>query len=228
MRGRNWPTRVIRGALWRLRRRTRLRAFCNDSGLSSPAGFTLIRMARMTARSGHALVEDAMRAAGEPNGLAAPRFAHGDEFFGWLAGGQVVSFGSVTYRDRRVGPVRLAEAPGRVFLFNFHTLAEYRGRGLYPALLLAMRSVLGCEKGTEFVIEVSVDNRASARGIEKAGFRPVAQLAYLTIFDRWCCSAQHTALDTAGSSLLSNETHTAINRAVNRPAFLRGAQDTRQ
>jgi RimJ/RimL family protein N-acetyltransferase len=141
-----------------------------------------------------------MQAAGEPNGLAAPRLVHGDEFFGWLVGGKVVSFGWVTYRDRAVGPVGLAEAPGRAFLFNFHTLEGYRGRGLYSGLLLAMRCVLGHEKVTEFVIDVNVQNTASARGIAKAGFLPVGHITYITIFNRWCYALKRTVIDTAGPS----------------------------
>ncbi len=158
----------------------------------------------MSPQVGHDLAEAAMRTAGEPAGLTSGRFAHGDEFFGWLAGEEVVSFGWVTYRDRAVGQVPLAEAPGRVFLYNFHTREEYRGRGLYSSLLRAMRSVLGHEKASEFVIDVNLQNRASARGIEKAGFLPLAQITSLTFFNRWYHSFKPLMLDLAGFSLFPN------------------------
>ena len=170
-----WAVRIVRGVLWRLARRTRvlvLRAPNNDLGPASPEGCALVRVGRTASAVSHDLVKEAMRAAGEPNGLVAPRLAHGDEFFGWLIGGRVVSFGWVTYQDRTLGPILLARASGRAFFYNFHTLEEYRGRRLYPALLLAVRHVLGLEKVDEFVIDVDVRNVASARAIEKGGVCP--------------------------------------------------------
>ncbi|HSY98661.1 MAG TPA: hypothetical protein VK788_04135 [Terriglobales bacterium] len=131
----------------------------------------------------------------------APRLDNGDEFFGWLLDGRVVSFGWVTRQDRAVGPIRLAKASGRAFLYNFHTLNCYRGQRLYPALLLAMRHVLGLENVTEFVIEVDVRNTASARGIEKGGFVLAAQVAFLTLFARWPCFGSRTVLERTSSSL---------------------------
>jgi RimJ/RimL family protein N-acetyltransferase len=147
------------------------------------------------------LAEEAMRAAGEPDGLVAPRLANGDEFLGWLVGDRVASFGWVTYQDRTVGPIRLAKASGRAFLYNFHTLEEYRGRRFYPALLLAMRHVLGREKVTEFVIDVDVRNTASARGIEKGGFVLAGQVAFLTLFSRWSCFGSRTVFERTAAAL---------------------------
>jgi hypothetical protein len=146
-----------------------------------------------------------MRAAGEPSGLVAPRLAHGDEFFGWLIGGRVVSFGWVTYGDRTVGPIRLAKASGRAFLYNFHTLKGYRGQKLYPALLLAMRHILGQEKVTEFVIDVDARNMASARGIEKGGFALAAQVAFFTFFTCWRCFGSRTMFKRTASSLFRSQ-----------------------
>jgi len=178
-----------------------LRAPCNDVGPACSDGCSLIRVAGMAGAADSDLANDAMRAAGEPRGLVAPRFAHGDEFFGWLVRGRVVSFGWVTCQDRTVGPFQLAEVPGRAFLYNFHTLEGHRGQGFYPALLLAVRHVLGRENLTEFVLDVNLRNSASVRGIEKAGFVPVAQVAFLTIFDRWCCLGSRTSMERSSSSL---------------------------
>jgi len=201
---RPWPVRIFRGILWRLARPTRvmvLQAARNDFGPACPAGCALARVAGTASCADHALAEEAMRAAGEPLGLVAPRLAHGDEFFGWLVDGSVVSFGWVTWQDRTVGPFQLAEVPGRAFLYNFYTLKEYRGRRLYPALLLAMRHVLGREKVAEFVIDVDARNTASARGIEKGGFVLVARVAFLTLFARWRCLGRRTMLERTASSL---------------------------
>jgi len=173
----------------------------NELGPGCPDGRALVRVAGTASAADQDLAKEAMRAAGEPNGLVAPRLAHGDEFFGWLLDGRVVSFGWVTCQDRTVGPFQLAEVSGRAFLYNFHTLEGYRGRGLYPALLLAMRHVLGREKVTEFVIDVNVQNTVSARGIEKGGFVLAAQVAFLTLFSRWRCLGSRTVLEPAAFSL---------------------------
>jgi Acetyltransferase (GNAT) family len=177
------------------------RASRNDFGPAWPEGCALGRVAGTDSAVDHDLAVEAMRAAGESMDVVAPRFAHGDEFFGWLIDGRVVSFGWVTYQDRKLGPIQLAEATGRAFLYNFHTLEEYRGRRLYPALLLAVRYVLGLEKVTEFVIDADVRNIASARAIEKAGFVLAAQVAFLTLFARWRCLSKRTVLGRTASSL---------------------------
>lgn len=199
-----WAVRIVRGVLWRLARRTRvmvLRAPHCDVGPACPEGCSLARVAGTACDADHDLAKEAMHAAGEPLGLVAPRFAHGDEFFGWLVRGRVVSFGWVTYQDRAIGPIQLAQASGRAFLYNFHTLEGYRGQRLYPALLLAMRHVLGRERVTEFFIDVNVRNTASARGIAKGGFVPVAQVTFLTVFARWCCLGSRRMLERTASSL---------------------------
>lgn len=139
-----------------------------------------------------------MRDAGEPCGLVAQRLAHGDEFFGWQTGHRIVSFGWVCHRDRSVGPVRLTEASGRAFLFNFHTAIAHRGRGLYPALLLAIQSVLGSEGFTELIIDVNESNTASAKAIDKARFVPVGLVTYTTFLNRWRHVPAQAALDLSG------------------------------
>lgn len=195
---------MIRGGFRRLIRRVRivvLVASDNASGLISPPGFRFTRISASNPEADHRLADEAMRAAEEPDGLVASRLAHGDEFFGWLAGDRIVSFGWVTYRDRVIGPTRLAETPERAFLFNFYTRKEYRGQGLYPALLLAIRRVLGREQMTEFVISVLDRNLASIRGIDKAGFFPVAQVSYFLLFDRWYCCSKRTLVTAAAKSL---------------------------
>jgi hypothetical protein len=201
---RPWAVRIFLAMLSRLARRTRLlvlRAPQNDFWPACPEGCALVRIASTASAADQDLAEEAIRAAGEPHGLVAPRLAHGDEFFGWVLDGRIVSFGWVTYQDRTLGPILLAEASGRAFLYNFHTLQEYRGRRLYPALLLAMRHILGQEKVTEFVIDVNVGNTASAKGIEKGGFVLAAQVAFLTLFAHWRCFARRTVLERTASSL---------------------------
>jgi hypothetical protein len=201
---RPWAVRILRGLLRRIAKPTRVMVLWaprTDFSPACPDGCALARVAGAASAADLDLAKEAMRAAGEPNGLVAPRLAHGDEFFGWLLDGRVVSFGWVTCQDRTVGPFPLAEVPGRAFLYNFHTLDGYRGRGLYPALLLAMRHVLGREKAIEFVIDVDVRNTSSARGIENGGFVLAAQVAFLTLFSHWRCLGSRTVLERTASSL---------------------------
>lgn len=153
------------------------------------------------AEGAHQVAEGAMRAAGEPDGLVAPRLAHGDELFGWAEGARIVCFGWVMTRDRAVGPFRLTSAPGRIFLYNFHTLPEHRGRGLGAALHGAIRRVLGNETASEFVSDVNVRNTASRRCLEKSGFVPVARVSFLTLLGRWRYPLRRTRLEHHGVSL---------------------------
>jgi hypothetical protein len=172
-----------------------------DRTATVPEGCDLVRLNGCAAIDSRRLVEAAMRAADEPPGLVEARLAHGDECFGWLAHGEIVSFAWVTYRDRRVGSVRLAHAAGRAFVFNAHTVTSSRGRGLYTALLLAIRSVLGRESVKECVIDANSRNTPSIRGIEKAGFHKVADIAYVTLFTCWPVFVQRRIVDAAGCSL---------------------------
>jgi hypothetical protein len=146
-----------------------------------------------------------MRTAGVPNDFVTPRLTNGDEFFGWLVRIEVVSFGWVTYRNRAVGFVPLAESQARAFLFSFHTFKGYRGRGFYTALLFAIRHILGDEKIIDFIIDVNFHTAASMRGIKNAGFSPTAQISYITIFNSWRCCFNRTVLDKTGSSLFSSK-----------------------
>lgn len=184
----NLPMKILRGLLWRFVRLNRLIVLnappdCAKSTVQ--IGFDFFRANKTASASIQEQIEVAMQAMGEPPGLVASRLAHGDEFFSWLDGAQIVSFGWVTYRDRFLGKVRCNDMFGRVFLYNFHTSKDYRGRGLYPALLILMRQVLGREAANDIIIDVNSSNISSIKGIDKAGFIPLAQLVSLVFFNRW-------------------------------------------
>lgn len=49
------------------------------------------------------------------------------------------------------------------------TVPAYRGKGIYPHIIRHIMEVVGCEN-TVFYMVASHDNKASIRGIEKAGF----------------------------------------------------------
>jgi GNAT superfamily N-acetyltransferase len=66
---------------------------------------------------------------------------------------------------------------GHRYLWDFGTLPEYRGRGVYPRLL---QTILAreAEQADAFWIIHALENLPSGAGIEKAGFTPVGQLSF--------------------------------------------------
>jgi GNAT superfamily N-acetyltransferase len=209
---RHGVTRIVRALQWRLAWPTHLQIVVwspgrHADGMATPGATGGLRLVRMTeGAEGTHHIAAAMRAAGEDDGLVAPRLAHGDEFFGWAEGGRIISFGWVMTRDRTLGPYQLSDAPGRVFLYNFHTLAEHRGRGLGVALHDEVRHALGNETAREFVADFNFRNASSRRCLEKSGFLPVARLSYLTLFRRWHRPLRLTCSERDGVSLFQAHT----------------------
>lgn len=180
--------RSVAGLSRRIVRRTRVTVLGGptlSAEFAVPEGCRLVRFDRNASAEEERQVERAMQAVGESAGLVRPRLARGDEFVGWQQNDDILCFGWICYRERLVGPVRLIDAPGRVFLYNFQTRADCRGRRLYPALLGALRTLLGREGMREIFGEVNVRNVASARGVDRAGFGPVGEIAYVTLAGRW-------------------------------------------
>jgi ribosomal protein S18 acetylase RimI-like enzyme len=71
----------------------------------------------------------------------------------------------------------LSLGPGERYLWNFVTLAAYRGRGVYPRLLDAMVRAES-DEGERFWIAYAPENQASGAGIRKAGFVNVADVSF--------------------------------------------------
>jgi hypothetical protein len=63
------------------------------------------------------------------------------------------------------------------YLWDFQTLPDWRARGIYPHLLQAILTEHGSNLHRFWII-TTPENRASSRGIEKAGFTAVAELAF--------------------------------------------------
>ncbi len=96
--------------------------------------------------------------------------------------GEYVSFGwamrSETFDVSEIGgTVFLTKAA--LWIWNCFTLSEHRGRGYYPALLMGIRHALG---SPPTVIYCVAENRASRRGIEKAGFKAAFTVAEHRLF----------------------------------------------
>jgi GNAT superfamily N-acetyltransferase len=88
--------------------------------------------------------------------------------YGWSASGKA-TFGAP--------PVTFEVPTGNRYLMDFATSPDRRGQGIYPRLLQA---IVTAETDVDrFWILHRHDNRASARGIEKAGFTCIAAIYFL-------------------------------------------------
>lgn len=100
------------------------------------------------------------------------RFARGHRCWGLVSGGQTVSLvWSATNCQVPITEVgqTLTIGPDTVYFYAAGTLAECRGKGLYPCLL---QRLCGLFAESRKLIGVHVRNRSSIRGIEKVGFQP--------------------------------------------------------
>jgi GNAT superfamily N-acetyltransferase len=91
--------------------------------------------------------------------------------------GKAAGFGWMATKKAFIGELNhhfMMPAQNR-YLWNFRTLAEYRGLGIYPALL---QYIVRQErpKAAQFWIIHAPENFSSRRGISKAGFRYVGKL----------------------------------------------------
>ncbi|MBO9684378.1 MAG: N-acetyltransferase [Flavisolibacter sp.] len=86
--------------------------------------------------------------------------------FGWMARGKAF-VGELNHEI--ILPLR------NRYLWNFRTMEAFRGRGIYPALL---QFIIRFEQGKAdtFWIIHAPENKASLKGIQKAGFNLVGQL----------------------------------------------------
>ena len=93
--------------------------------------------------------------------------------------GQPASYGWVATREASIGELNLVFTmpPAQRYLWDFATLPEFRGRGLYPRLL---QGILAIEKqeASSFWIIHAPENLPSGTGIDRAGFEPVGQLSF--------------------------------------------------
>jgi GNAT superfamily N-acetyltransferase len=110
-------------------------------------------------------------------GEARARLRDGHHAYLATLDGQSVGYGWAATRVASIGEVNLSFALPRDerYLWDFATLPEYRGRGLYPRLLQA---ILRMEATSRAWILHAPENQPSGAGITRAGFRPVGRLAF--------------------------------------------------
>ena len=181
--------RIARGVAWRsvwLTSQEIVSAGPLQESPPVPIGFSQIRL-RGTQADEARIAREAMRAAADDDeGSVRDRLAYGDEMFGWRSeDGAVACFCWVRYHGRTVGPLSFKDRPGRVFLYNAHTLPQFRGCGLYAALLAEIRATLTREQHNEFIGDVDRRNTNSRRGLTRAGFEVVGCIKFVTVFRRW-------------------------------------------
>jgi GNAT superfamily N-acetyltransferase len=91
--------------------------------------------------------------------------------------GTAVTYGWVATREASIGELNLVfpiDADSR-YLWDFATVVEWQGRGLYPRLLQA---IVQRERAERFWIIHAPENLPSGAGMQKAGFQAVGQLSF--------------------------------------------------
>jgi hypothetical protein len=93
---------------------------------------------------------------------------------------------SVCWVSRRTGHHFAKNDASVVLLYRCFTIPKHRGKGLYPFVLQSScRSLLTSENGPrDILVESSLFNQASIRGIQHAGFVPVGR-EYRVLGMRW-------------------------------------------
>jgi len=88
-----------------------------------------------------------------------------------------VTYGWVATREASIGELNLvfSIAAESRYLWDFATLPNWQGRGLYPRLLQA---IVQAERAERFWIIHAPENLPSGAGMQKAGFQAVGQLSF--------------------------------------------------
>jgi GNAT superfamily N-acetyltransferase len=94
-------------------------------------------------------------------------------------GGQLAVYGWVSFVEEHIGELnlRVKLLPGEVYIWDCATAPEFRGKHLYSALLSHMIQELWAQGFCRAWIGADFENVASQRGMARAGFHHVADLA---------------------------------------------------
>lgn len=95
-------------------------------------------------------------------------------------GTTAATYGWVATRDASIGELRLAFSlpPRGRYLWDFATLPEWQGQGLYPRLLRAIMQAEQADRAERFWIIHAPENLPSGAGMHKVGFEAVGQLSF--------------------------------------------------
>lgn len=101
----------------------------------------------------------------------------------------VVSYCWLAFKQAEVGEINriIKLRDNELYLYDAFTLPDYRGRGLFPALLTAILGFARSQGYSRALIFSNSKNRPSLRGIEKAGFSLFQSIHFLKLLDlRFC------------------------------------------
>ena len=106
------------------------------------------------------------------------RFEMGRQCYGAWVEGQPAAFGWVSVEDEEIGELnlRIKLLPGEVYIWDCATALQFRGNGLYGALLTYILNELRAQQICRAWIGADLGNVASQKGIARAGFHHVADL----------------------------------------------------
>ena len=116
---------------------------------------------------------------GKPLAEMERRFAAGHRAYVAWWRGERAAWGWVATRSAEIGELAstFTVPRGERYLWNFVTLATYRGLGIYPRLLDAIVRAES-DEAERFWVAYAPENHASGAGIRKAGFAMVADLSF--------------------------------------------------
>jgi len=106
------------------------------------------------------------------------RFDAGRSCYTAWVEGQIAAYGWVSFDEEFIGELslHLRLLPGEAYIWDCATLPAFRRRRLFSALLAFMLRELRAEPLCRVWIGADLDNVASQRGIDRAGFHRVANL----------------------------------------------------
>lgn len=107
------------------------------------------------------------------------RFDAGHRAYIATVNGVAAAWGWVATSSATIGELeaQFTVAPNERYLWNFVTLAAFRGQGIYRRLVAGIVEIESAE-AEGFWIAYAPENHASGAGIRKAGFELVAELSF--------------------------------------------------
>ncbi len=104
------------------------------------------------------------------------RFLAGERCHGFFVDDMLANIAWSTRGVLNVDPHLSIECADGVGIYDCWTMAEFRGRGIYPETLRMLLTRFGEEDYGNVLIAVDPDNIRSIKGIERAGFLPLKRV----------------------------------------------------
>ncbi len=114
------------------------------------------------------------------------RFDRGERCFAVLEHNHIISafWSQVGLKDWNEMHLQFSLQPDQAWMYNAVTVKPARGRGLYPRIIRHMVDTLRQEGINQYYIDVQPENRASVRGLAKAGFTRIAMVTTRKVFSK--------------------------------------------